>query len=269
MMSWNSPSNRKRLKRLFEEGFSAMDIAEPLVSFDAEQSAVLVRSVLDEKDYDITGVRQSGLVYGYARREELRDGILGNYCHHFSVGDCVAGTDSLHAVIQAMSCNNCCFVKVLGEVGAVITLSDLEKPPVRMFLFGMITIFEMMVSWAIRMYFPDESWREHVSPGRLAKAELLCQERHRRHSTADLMDCLQFSDRAQLMLRIPRVMDVLSQIGIPSKQAALKAIGELETLRNNIAHAQEIIPESWKRIVIFSSRLELLLGDIPSIKQPI
>ena len=35
-MHWNRPSNQKRLKRFFEEGFTAMDVADPLVSFDAE-----------------------------------------------------------------------------------------------------------------------------------------------------------------------------------------------------------------------------------------
>jgi len=152
-------------------------------------------------------------------------------------------------------------VKILGEVGAIVTLNDLEKPPVRMFLFGMITIFEMLMTWGIRMHFPGDSWCEHLSPGRLTKAESLWKERQRRNSAADLLDCLQFSDWGQLLLRIPRVLEILSRNGIPSKQAALKAIHELETLRNNIAHSQHIIPESWNRIIIFSTRLEILLGE--------
>ncbi|MBN1548457.1 MAG: hypothetical protein JW902_17540 [Syntrophaceae bacterium] len=260
-MHWNSPANQKRLKRLFEEGFTAMDIAEPLASFDAEQSAISAQVYLEQKGFDFVGVRREGMVRGYACKSELGPGMLGEYQHFFIPGDLVLETDNFQTVIQTMAEQKRCFVKVLGEVGAIITLHDLEKPPVRMFIFGMITIFEMMMSWAIRMYFPGESLQKHISPGRLAKAESLLQERRRRHSPADLLDCLQFSDRAQLLLRIPRAMEVLSQSGIPSKQAALKAIGELETLRNNIAHSQEIIPESWKRIVIFSSRLELLLGE--------
>jgi len=170
-------------------------------------------------------------------------------------------TDSLQRLIQSMGTKSCCFVKVLGEVGAIVTLSDLEKPPVRMFLFGMITILEMLMTWGIRMYFPGDSWCKHLSAGRLAKAESLRQERRRRNRAADLLDCLQFSDRGQLMLRIPRVLELLSRNGIPSRQAALKAIHELETLRNNIAHSQDIIPESWNRIIIFSTRLEMLLGE--------
>jgi hypothetical protein len=260
-MDWNSPSNQKRLRRLFEEGFTAMDVAEPLVSFDAEQPSPAVRAVLDGKDFDLVGVRRHGTVCGYARRVELGEGTLGDCLHPFTPDDLVTDTDSLRTVIQSLGINGRCFVTVLGEVGAIVTLSDLEKPPVRMFLFGMITIFEMQITRGIRMYFPGESWRESVSPGRLAKAEALLQERQRRNSPADLLDCLQFSDRGQLLLRIPEVLEVLQGMGIPSKKGALKAFQELETLRNNLAHSQQIIPDSWERIVVFSTRIETLLGD--------
>jgi hypothetical protein len=260
-MFWNSPSNQKRLKRLFEEGFSAMDIAEPLFSFDLEQPAMTVHALLEEKAFDVVGVRHQGIVCGYACKNELGGGVLGDYLHPFAPEDLVIETDSLQKVIQTIGNKKRCFVKVLGTVGAIVTLSDLEKPPVRMFLFGMITIFEMMMTWGIRMYFPGESWREHIPPGRLAKAEMLRQERERRNCTADSLDCLQFSDRGQLLLKIPRALELLSKNGIPSKKAALKAIQELETLRNNIAHSQEIVSESWQRIVIFSTRLELLLSE--------
>jgi len=238
-----------------------MDVAEPLVSFDAEQPAMVVRNFLEERAFDFVGVRRHGTVCGYACKDELGNGFLGDYLHRFTPDDFVMETDSLRRVIQSMSTNSRCFVKVLGEVGAIVTLSDLEKPPLRMFLFGMITIFEMLMTWGIRMYFSGNSWREHLSPGRLAKAESLWKERQRRNSAADLLDCLQFSDRGKLLLRIPRVLEILSKNGIPSKQAALKAIHELETLRNNIAHSQHIIPESWNRIIIFSTRLEILLGE--------
>ncbi len=242
-----------------------MDIAEPLVSFDAEQPAMVVQNFLEEKAFDVGGVRRHGIVCGYACREELGAGSLGDYLRGFTPEDLVMETDSLQRLIQSMSAKSRCFVKVLGEVGAIVTLSDLEKPPVRMFLFGMITIFEMLMTWGIRMHFPGDSWCEHLSSGRLAKAESLWKERQRRNSAADLLDCLQFSDRGQLLLRIPRVLEILSRNGIPSKQAALKAIHELETLRNNIAHSQHIIPESWNRIIIFSTRLEILLGETMGI----
>ena len=103
MMPWNSPTNQKRLKRLFEEGSSVMDIAEPLVSFDAEQPAMVVQNFLEEKAFDVGGVRRHGIVCGYACREELGDGSLGGYLHGFTPEDLVMETDSLQGVIRSMS----------------------------------------------------------------------------------------------------------------------------------------------------------------------
>ena len=59
-----------RLKKLSQEGFTAMDIAEPLVSFDAEKQAREVKAFMVERDFDLIGVRGDGLVCGYALRTE-------------------------------------------------------------------------------------------------------------------------------------------------------------------------------------------------------
>ncbi len=252
----------RRLQRLFLGAFSVMDVAVALASFDADRSAEEIRNFLRERDYDVVGVRRDGIVVGYVVREELATGSLGDYLHPFTEDDLVGEAASLQEAIRSLGINGRCFVKLLGSVGAIVTLSDLEKPPVRMFLFGMITILEMEMTRAIRASFPDGSWRTLMSSGRLAKAEELWRERRRRNQEVDLLDCLQFSDKGQLMLKLPAFMQEMTKLGISSKKMAIEALKELETLRNNLAHTQEIIPASWERIVIFSSRLERLLQGI-------
>ena len=69
-MPWRDTQS-SRLRRLFLEGFSAMDVAEPLVSFDESAEAEDVRKFMQERAYDLVGVRQNGLVEGYVRRENL------------------------------------------------------------------------------------------------------------------------------------------------------------------------------------------------------
>jgi hypothetical protein len=147
-------------------------------------------------------------------------------------------------------------VTVLDEVAAIVTLDDLEKPPVRMFLFGMITLLEMVFTRAVDAAFPEESWKAQVAAGRLAKAEALLAERQRRGIQGRLLDCLQFSDKGQLALRVPHLEP--ERALQMSRKAAGRALQELEEIRNNLAHGQEIIPRGWPRIVVFSSRLELL-----------
>ena len=99
------------------------------------------------------------------------------------------------------------FVRVLGAVGRIITRSDLQKPPVRMWLFGMITLVEMRMSRLIEQLSTDESWREFLSAGRLQKAEAMLEERRRRSQNLQLIDCLQFSDKARSLPAMKRFAD--------------------------------------------------------------
>jgi hypothetical protein len=124
----------------------------------------------------------------------------------------------------------------------------------------MITALEMVFTRAVDAEFPAEAWKAHLASGRLAKARELQAERQRRGVHTRLLDCLQFSDKGQLALRVPAVDPerVLSM----SRRAAERALRELEELRNNLAHGQEIVPRGWPRIVAFSARLDLLLDSL-------
>lgn len=77
------PSNRARLKNLFLTGFSVLDVAEPLVSFDFESSAKHAGDLMKELDFDAAGIRVAGWVAGYVLRDELEDGTCGRSLRPF------------------------------------------------------------------------------------------------------------------------------------------------------------------------------------------
>jgi hypothetical protein len=249
-----------RLRRLFLEGFLAMDIAEPLVSFDAEAEARSVHDFMVEKDFDLIGVRQGGLVKGYARRQNLLTGICLDHMRPFDPDDdLVPDTANLIDVVKSLGRNEQCFIVILDQVGAIITLSDLEKPPMRMFLFGMITLAEMLLTEVIRHRYSDGSWQKLISAPRLEKASQLQEERNRRGQKIDLIDCLQFGDKGWILSYDE---DIRKALGQASRTDARRAVNQLETLRNNLAHTQEIIPTGWQRIMIACSRFEQNLQGI-------
>jgi hypothetical protein len=252
-MPWRE-TQTSRLRRLFLEGFSAMDIAEPMVSFDADTDARTVHDFMVEKDFDLVGIRQDGLVNGYARREDLSTGICRDHIRPFNPdNDLVPDTANLIDVVKSLAINEQCFVTILERVGAIITLSDLEKPPMRMFLFGLITLSEMLMTEIIRHRYSDGSWQTFISDQRLAKAKQLHEERSRRGQQVDLVDCLQYGDKGSILSYDE---DIRKAFGQESRSDARRAITELETLRNSLAHTQDLIPTGWQRIVIACSRLE-------------
>ncbi len=263
-------SATSRLRRVFTEGFSAMDLAEPLVSFDSWTASEVVRKYMDCKGFDRVGLRRDGLVAGYARREDLDGGECGDHLRHFIVGDdIVPANASLMQVVESLAINSQCFVLMLDQVGGIITLSDLEKPPMRMFLFGMITLGEMLMTDLIRFRCPNGAWRELVSPQRLAKAVALQQERLRCGQEVELLNCLQYGDKGLILMHDDEVRKAL---GFHSRKEARRAFKELELLRNNLAHTQEIVPTGWQRIIItchhFEQNLELATGKLGFLARP-
>lgn len=252
-MPWKDTQS-SRLRRLFLEGFSAMDIAEPLVSFDETARAEDVRRFMAAKRFDLVGVRRHGLVDGYVRLEELTSGTCGESLRPFTPDDdLVPDTASLIDVVKSLAINKQCFVTILDRVGAIITLSDLEKPPMRMFLFGMVTMIEMSMTEFLRQRYPNNSWQELLSDQRVAVARKLQEERNRRGQQVELLDCLQFGDKGWILTYDE---DIRKSLGHKSRQESRTAVKEFETLRNNLAHTQEIIPSGWQRIIIACSRWE-------------
>jgi hypothetical protein len=125
-----------------------------------------------------------------------------------------------------------------------------------MWLFGLITLIEMRFLDLIELRFQDEGWQKYLSNQRLEKAVALQVERQRRNQDPRLLDCLQFSDKAQILVRDETLR---SQIGFASRRRGDETIKNLEKLRNNLAHAQDIVTLDWETIVGLSENLETVI----------
>lgn len=264
VMPWRDTQSL-RLKRLFLEGFSAMDIAEPLVSFDAETRSEYVQDFMAKKDFDLVGVRIDGLVSGYVKKVELGQGCCGDHCRLFTPeDDLVPDTANFTEVVKSLAINQQCFVTILDHVGAIITLSDLEKPPMRMFLFGWITLGEMLMTELIRQRYSCQAWQEYVSPERLQKAKDIQALRAQQGQKVELLDCLQYGDKGWILTYDEEVRRIFGNI---SRKEMRRTFKELESLRNNLAHTQQIIPTGWRRITIACSQLEANLERIVELNR--
>jgi hypothetical protein len=252
-------SLQTRMRRLFTEAFTVMDIAEPLISFDAPRPADEVGELMEQRHLRVVGVRDGGTVTGYVRREDLTHGTCGDHLQPFTDEQVVAESSSFPEVLAALEDSRYCFVSILNHVGAIVSRTDIQKPPVHMWLFGMITILEMFCVDKIHALHPDGQWRELVPEGRLRRAEELAAERRRRQHDVELLDCLQLTDKAALVLKNA---EVRADFGFESKRAADRAAAELQALRNNLAHAQDIVSQNWDTIQRLGRRLEKIVSRI-------
>ncbi len=249
-------STNESLLAFFLHGFRVRDIAELLASFDDTTPADQARSIMARKKYELVGVRSDGQLTGFLRRSELEDGVCGDYSRPFSETLVVKHTDDFPTLIHTLRDEPRAFVSVFGKIGAIVTRSDLQKPPVRMWLFGVVTLIEMGLTRMIEASFDDDEWHDLISAGRLEKATQLQSERSRRGREASLLECLQFTDRGTIVLRLAALRE---RLGIASRRTGEQTFKRLESLRNSLAHSQDIITDDWEAIVVLAENIDRVL----------
>jgi hypothetical protein len=251
--AWTDRAIPPHLMRLFREAFTVLDVSQPVRSFGIDEPSSAVRRVMEEQGLDVAVLRDRGTIAGYAQRSDLETGNCGGHLRRFRRGQVIAGDASLTLLVRSLTAHEHTFVTVLGEVAGVAGRTSLNTPVARMWLFGIVTMAEILVTRLIERSFPGGAWRALVSEGRLEKAAMLQRERERRGQHSSLLSCLQLSDKAQILIERP---EMLPAFGFPSKTIAKGIIRELESLRNNLAHSQDIVAHDWAAIARLASRIE-------------
>ena len=250
----------QNLRRVFYDSFVARDLAEPLASFDVSAATETVREFMQSRPLTVIGVREYGVVAGVIEQDQLNDHAIAQQVRRLSGATILATTSSLREVVAALNEASFVLVETLGQPVGVIVRADLEKPPMRMWLFGMVTLFEMSITRVLASHYVSDSWMPHLSESRIAKAQELQNERLRRKEAVALVDCLQLSDKGQLFACSE---ELRFRYWDRSKTQILKVIKELERLRNNLAHSQSYIGQNWDGIVRLAETLDSLI-ELPS-----
>ena len=149
----------------------------------------------------VVGIRSEGRVAGYVERSALTGASCGESRRPIEEAVIVSDATPLLGVLRMLNQASFLLVSVFGTVGGVITRDDLQKSPVRMWLFGIVTLIEMRCSELIKEHCPGETWKTYLSEARVQKAQALLEERCRRNQSLRLFDCLQFSDKGQIIAR--------------------------------------------------------------------
>jgi hypothetical protein len=234
------------VERFYAQGITASDVAESFASFDAQTPAATVRAFMDANEFDIVGVRRDGYVVGYVSRESLGKGACGESLVEFPPARVMPASAPIFVIVALLDESPCVFMTVLGHVAGVITREDISKPPVRMWLFGVVTMLEMAFNRLLESRFPEDSWVEALSPARLAKAESLQAERKRVGEPTSLVECLYFTDKAHILFA---QKDIRELFGIPSATRARQVTSGLKRLRDNLAHSGDIVNRGWDTLV--------------------
>lgn len=257
-------SSRKRgtrlreLRDLYESGISARAVYEPLECRRPEDPAGQVAAYMEKNSYDVIGVRpEDRPPIGFVTCESLNSGPCRDYLERFASEYLIADSTPLVTVLSTLRDRPYVFVLTREKVSAIITRADLQKPAVRMYLFGLVTLFEMQMGALIRWHYDEDEWHQELSPNRLDGAREFQEERKKRNEELALLDCLQFCDKRDLILTRKAPREVL---GIPSKTQGRKLLRSAEALRDNLAHAQELaMSGGWPETIDLVLEIETMI----------
>jgi hypothetical protein len=259
----NQDHSREDTLEWFLTGFSARDLAEPLLSVDEGSPSAATETLFSTSGVDVVGVRKAGKIIGWCSADQLSNSPEQIACQPFDAATLISDAAPLNEVVCLLHVHPRLFVRAFGHVCAVVTRAAIEKPPARMWLFGLVTISEQRVTRMIDDLLPSDAWQEHLSAGRLAKAREVQAMRRQRGQQRTLLDCLQFADKGQI---VARNESLRARTRFSSRSEVEKFVQALQDLRNNLAHAQDIIGD-WDVIYELAANVHQIVSgrsDMPS-----
>jgi hypothetical protein len=248
------------LRAVFGAGVMAQAISEPLESCPIDAPATEAGALLKERGFDAAGVQavEDGPVVGFVLREKLLDGIVRDHTSAITSEHLVSDAIPLGDLLAVLSGRERVFVLEGRVVKSIITRADLNKPPVRVYLFGLISLLELHLQFWVSGCYPEESWQQALNPGRLEAAKKLLELRKGRNHEITLLQYLQFCDKRDLVLDSGELRD---KLGFASKGRGLTLLTSAEKLRDMFAHSQEDLAQesSWEELIAVVESIEQLV----------
>src|SRR5688500_360908 len=118
----------------FLRGFTARDIADPLLSVDECSGIAEANRVVEETGAQVLGVRRHGLSHSWLRADDISSQQTLLNARDFTPDVLIEHYASLNEVVAALRTNDYVFMRDLGQVVGVLSRMSIEKPPMRMWL---------------------------------------------------------------------------------------------------------------------------------------
>lgn len=115
-----------------------------------------------------------------------------------------------------------------------------------MLTFSLISLLEMYLVSVIREIYPNDSWKDTLSVNRLEKTQEMWHTRLEKNEALTLLDSTQLADKGTVVKNTPELRE---QLGFESKNKCNEFFSNIEELRNNTAHSQEVIYHDNKKLI--------------------
>jgi hypothetical protein len=225
-----------------QKGLTVDLIATKRAEFETCDASEALPSVVERnrrKRFDFLPVVESATkrINGLFEIAPFMQGVVGDV----RIGDAMRplseenlmGADaSILTFVRDADRQRCRLIVSEHEISGLVSLSDLQRLPVRTALFGVVTYLEIIMADVIRREFKGSNkWLDRLPDGRQQK---LHAEISKARGDNDLIEALlftQFSDKITIILRS-------SRLSVERKEFECE-LKEVQALRDHLAHAND------------------------------
>ena len=251
-----------QLKSIFENDITAVSIAENVESLDQNEDVSKIYQIMDEKSFDILCCRnEKDRIIGFWEKDNIDKGFFS-----FSTDEIISDSTSLITVFEVLEKKERIFVIEKNKITRIITRSDLEKTPVRLWLFGLISLLEMQLKDQIRITYPNQEWKEYLTLNKINYAESRFEQRKNINQELDIIECLQIVDLKNIVFKSEILKTKLFEPSdIKRNRVQFQKINKL---RNIVAHSQNINGEfSWQQIFGLTNQIISIITRLEALVQ--
>ncbi len=248
----------KELQNIFIDNITTKFIYEPVYCCRLNDPGLEVRETLVLRDFDVIGViDENDNVIGYALRKELTNGSISKFIRKIELGKMTADSTPILELMNILHINDYSFVLESNKVVGIVTRADINKPIVRIYIFGIISLFELHLNFWINEYYNNDSWKKLITEQRLEETIEIYKLRKGNNEELTLLECAQFSDKKEILSQTENFRNQFDF----SKGGFEKLLRSAESIRNELAHSQNSIIANleWNRFVYTISRVETFL----------
>jgi hypothetical protein len=237
-------SRLAELRTIFRQ-IPALSISERFQSCTPTYDGASLRRDMDQKDFDIYGITV-GRVVGYVERQDLEAGPCNRWQRRFQPNDLLPAKTPLVDVLPLLRDRPWLIFVERRRIARIVSRGDLQKIPVRLFAFAVVSLIEAHLERLIRETYAHEAWQDRLGPARLQKAKSTFKSLRGNGAGIDLLTCLQFCDKREVFVRTPGLL-VKARA---NKNAMTKKLEQAEKLRNLLAHGQDLVSgSSWREVL--------------------
>jgi len=179
-----------------------------------------------DTNYDIIPISQNGVISSYFHRATGK-------IERVQVADLLSSESTIDDCLELFRDREFYFVNRENRVVGLVNHADLDKVPVRLSFYVLISKLETLLLAMFRFHYRDDDSWKGLLRDRVSKIADIYEAKKRRGLDISLFDCMNLSDMLELLQKSEKLYEF---IGFESRKKCEKACSGLDELRHDVMH---------------------------------